>query len=380
MKIAFVTNLLTPYRSYLFDLINDQLLLNNDEFRVYAMCESKSDRPWTYNDLKRDYTVSLPSKQICISGFYLFFNKLDEINKFSPDIVICAGSYFLPTVIRLLLSKNKYNRKIYFWTESHEKEEKNHSDLFKYIRDRIKNYSLSKFDGFLYASSLAKEFVERYCNDNADFIYFPNTVNQDAFHKAFLNKNEYANKVRIENNIPSFKKILFTPARLSVEKGIVEFLYILNKLPSKENIKWIVAGDGPLKKEIQDTITKLGLDVCLVGQKSQEDIIKLLGAADIFILPSFSDPNPLTVIESLWAGKCIFISEGVGNQREALKSGVNGYLFSHKDVNDAVSKLENLINMNSSWFDRCEKASLDIAKETYDIHVIVEKFINLIKK
>lgn len=374
MKIAIVTNILTPYRIFLFDKLHQELLRDGDEFRVYAMCKSKSDRPWQYEQYKREYTEALPSYQINLKGFYLFFNKLGSINNYKPDIIVCAGSYFLPTVLGLLLTKRKYNRKVLFWSESHDKEQKKHGKGFIWLRNKIKTFSLSRFDGFLYASALAKEYVRKYADDNAKYLYFPNTIEQVAYNEAYAKKREFEDFVLNNSLLNTRKYTLFTPARLSPEKGIIEFLNILSKSPSCSNVTWIIAGDGPLKKQIEHISKEKGIDVRLVGQQTQHEIVGLLAIADCFVLPSFSDPNPLSVIEALWAGKPLLVSDGVGNQKEAIKNGINGYIFTHADESDAVEKIETMIHRDENWKNNAAITSLNIASEVYDIDKIVRAF------
>lgn len=373
MRVAFVTNLLTPYRAYLFDYMERVFRINQDVFKVFAMCQSKSDRPWKYEQFKRDYTEALPSRQIRVKNYYLFFNKLSPINHFNPDIIVCAGSYFLPTVVHLLLTKKKYNRRVYLWSESHDKEQKNHGRLFIKLRNGIKQFTLSKFDGFLYASELAKQFVEKYAVPSAHYIYFPNTVDQEAFSQAHLNLTDNHESI-IKRYDVADKFVFFTPARLSKEKGLLEFLDILNGSKSKSKVIWLIAGSGELKSVIYSRAQEYDLNVQLLGQCNQDQVIELLSIADCFLLPSFSDPNPLSVIEALWAGKPIFISDGVGNQKEAVIEGVNGFIFNYDNTVSAIDMLDKVINSSREWLDNASAVSYSIAESTYDIKKVVSNF------
>ena len=121
---------------------------------------------------------------------------------------------------------------------------------------------------------------------------------------------------------------------------------ILEKLNQKQNVVFLVAGDGELKGHIENKAKEKKLDVRLLGNKSQEEMVRLYGVADIFVLPLFSDPNPLTCIEALWAGLPLFISEHCGNYPEVIDSGNNGFVFSYKNIDVASELLETLLSQS----------------------------------
>lgn len=186
----------------------------------------------------------------------------------------------------------------------------------------------------------------KYAIKDAKYCFVPNLIDervyQNSYHMSKAQKQDIRQLLQIENN----KKILFCPARLSPVKGILEFLDILEKLNQKQNVVFLVAGEGELKEYIENKAKEKKLDVRLLGNKSQEEIVRLYGIADIFVLPSLSDPNPLTCIEALWAGLPLFISEHCGNYPEVIDSGKNGFVFTYKNVEVASELLEKLLSQS----------------------------------
>lgn len=93
MKLAFLTNILPPYRVYFFDQLNAQL--GGENLKVFVMTDALPLRPWNYHDLKRDYTALLSGKKIIWHGNdYLFSSDaVKSILKYSPDALIVAGSW-----------------------------------------------------------------------------------------------------------------------------------------------------------------------------------------------------------------------------------------------------------------------------------------------
>jgi glycosyltransferase involved in cell wall biosynthesis len=95
-------------------------------------------------------------------------------------------------------------------------------------------------------------------------------------------------------------------------------------------------GRGALKPELERRIGALGLQerVHLLGLRS--DIPKTLNAADVFVLSSNYEGNPLAVLEAMAAGKPM-ICTAVGGVPELVEDGKCGLLVSPRDAR-ALSK------------------------------------------
>lgn len=134
-------------------------------------------------------------------------------------------------------------------------------------------------------------------------------------------------------------RVWIIPARLSPEKGILNFMDLLVKTKFKEsNITIIIPGTGPLESNIKAKITDLGLKISLLGFQNQKEMAELYALSDVFVLPSLSDSNPLTCIEALWSGKPLLVSAHVGNYPEVIEEGVNGYVFDYSKSPQAIEK------------------------------------------
>ena len=101
-----------------------------------------------------------------------------------------------------------------------------------------------------------------------------------------------------------------------------EFILDLFKSIHDKNPKTILmlCGQGPLMKEIREKAYSMGIydDIKFLGQVS--DIDKCYQAMDLFILPSFYEGFPLTLIEAQAAGLPCFASTDVGEECMLLNS------------------------------------------------------------
>lgn len=375
MHFVIYTNILTPYRKYFYDLLYKTCTAREDQFHVLVMAETEPDRPWKYENLKGDYTILLKNKMICKGGTYIHINSnlMDTLKALKPDVVVCAGSYLCPGVWKIARSKDKQNYKVIYWSESHLNEVKKNGAVKLFVREFLRNRIYKMFDGFWYAGKLSREFDEKYAASDATYHFLPNLV-EEARYSVYADSEERAH-LRQKYKIPDDKIGFICPARLIPVKGILEFLDLLKECPSKEKAVIMIAGNGELKNPIEKKAAEDGLDVRLLGQKTQDETIELYMASDIFLLPSLSDPNPLTCIEALWAKKPLLISEHCGNYPETVRPGENGYVFSYSDKVTAIQYIELMINSDACWRKKAGQISGKIAQNIYSSVEVTKRIV-----
>jgi glycosyltransferase involved in cell wall biosynthesis len=115
-------------------------------------------------------------------------------------------------------------------------------------------------------------------------------------------------------------------ARLSPEKDIASLLRaVALVVPAAPDFRLEIAGDGPLRKELQQLAADLRLDrqVRFLGEVS--DIPKLLGRSSLFVLPSQTEGISLTILEAMSRGLPV-LATSVGGNPEVVESGTSGLL------------------------------------------------------
>lgn len=377
MKIALLTNILSPYRKVFYDKLYMELKKNNIDFKVFVMADGEDNRAWKYEDYKGEYTILLKSKTISITGTYLHINPdfKQRLFEFKPDILIASGSYTSPTVWTSIRLKSKMSYKLFFWSESHLDEVRNYNNMKLAVREFVRNIIYKKFDGFWYAGEKSLNFIKKYCSVDSKFYFIPNLIDETEFYNANILRNR-RKELRYEYNIPIENFVFICPARLTYVKGIMPFLKLYVKTKEKNNSTILIPGDGEMKKEIDDFIINQNIDVRLMGYKSQEEIITLYALSDAFLMPSISDANPLTCIEAIWAGLPLLVSEHVGNHPEVISEGENGYVFNYDDIEQTINKVEKIIFSNDDWRLKAKDKSLEIANKRYKSDKAVKELLN----
>ena len=105
---------------------------------------------------------------------------------------------------------------------------------------------------------------------------------------------------------------LLTVARLAPQKGLDLLLETATLIKQCGiDFTWLVAGDGPLKAQLNQQIDDAALPVKLLGRR--EDIGALLSQADVVVQTSYWEGQPLTLREAMQAGRAIVATDVGGS-------------------------------------------------------------------
>jgi glycosyltransferase involved in cell wall biosynthesis len=378
MNIVLVTNHLTPYRRKFYDEFFKQCEQLEIQFTVLLMTKCEPKRNWDYENLKVDYSILLNGFHLNFPiNNHLNFDVIKQLKRIKPDLVLMAGSYMYYTNWLVMMLKKRIHYPIIYWNEAHFNEKRDYNRIILKIRDVFRRIIFPNFDGYWYSGKMSKEFVQYYSNNDPKLYFVPNLID----HSKYILTNQYSNnkKEQIKNKL-DIKKDSFTiiiPARLSQEKGIHTFLTLLSKCDIQKRLTILIPGTGDYKQIIEKNIPEDKLiDVRLLGFQSEKNMLALYSISNLFLLPSLSDPNPLTCIEALWCGLPLLVSTHVGNYPEVIKKGVNGEVFDYSKPEEAKCIIEKVMNANNEWFKHAKKESLLIADKIYNSNKVISRVIN----
>ena len=177
---------------------------------------------------------------------------------------------------------------------------------------------------------------------------------------------------------------ILTVGRLVEKKGHEYTIRAIAKIVKKhKNIRYIIAGDGPLRDKLEDLVTKLeiGKYVKFLGAVEQNEILKLYQQAHIFVLSSVtaSDGNkegiPVVLMEAQATGLPVIstIHSGIP---EVVLDGKSGFLVPERDVNALAERLNYLIEHPELW-PEMGFAGRKFVEEKYDIKKLTQQLVEI---
>ena len=124
-----------------------------------------------------------------------------------------------------------------------------------------------------------------------------------------------------------------------------------------------IAGDGPLREELQQEAAHLGIDGRVHFLGFQSDIAGFLQGIDLFVFPSIFEGLGLSMLESLSTGVPVVASE-VGGIPEVLQGMDAGRLVPPSNVEALVSAMEEfLLPGRESLFELGKQARKQVEKK-----------------
>lgn len=174
----------------------------------------------------------------------------------------------------------------------------------------------------------------------------------DSWKEWFEDSFKHPNVVVVKNVIaqPHVNKlehenfVLLFLGRLGKRKGIYDLMDVLaeHKAEFDGKLKFLFGGDGDVE-QIQAIIKDNGLENIaeyqgwVKGEKKE----RLLNLADAYILPSYNEGLPISMLEAMSYSLPV-ISTKVGGIPEILKNGKNGYLIEPGDKNAIYKSIKEL--------------------------------------
>jgi len=201
----------------------------------------------------------------------------------------------------------------------------------KLIRDNLK---LSQ--NLIFVSRFVESEFRQYIGEfkgNSWVVYNP--IDTKKF--AQINKKD----ARVKLGIPSDVPIVLFVGSLSKRKGIYTLLEATKILKEKEvNLKVIIIGDGSELNNIKHYISENKLDniVTILKRVATQELLLYYNAADLFVMPSFSEGFALAYIEAMLYGVPTIGTESVAN--ESIPSENYGFVTPPGDAKSLVEVIE----------------------------------------
>lgn len=195
------------------------------------------------------------------------------------------------------------------------------------------------FDRIIAVSDEVKKDMLRFKIPEEKITMIDNGIAMERFEKVVEAKN-----MRNQLGFGEKTRIVGTIGSLGIEKGHIYLLeaarHILNIV---NDLKFLVVGDGPLRKPLEKKSEELGIKKHVIFLGQRKDIPELLMAMDIFVLPSIKEGLPMALLEAM-AAKRPVIATRVGAIPKVIENKDTGVLVEPKDISGLRDAIINLLS------------------------------------
>ena len=150
---------------------------------------------------------------------------------------------------------------------------------------------------------------------------------------------------------------------------------------AKKKVKFVIIGEGSQKEFLIDLSRKLNVDnyIEFKGRASEKELLRAYREADIYVSTSLSDSTSVSLLEAMASGLVSIVTDIPGN-REWIKDGENGLLFSTQDYKALAQGIVDVVN-NFERYDSFAQRNVGIIKQKAlwkeNMKAIEEKFVEL---
>ena len=164
--------------------------------------------------------------------------------------------------------------------------------------------------------------------------YLPHGVDTQLFNPS-AKSYEWKRNLGIGN-----KYALLFAGRLVWEKGLRTLVDTYNILSAqRSDIKFVLAGDGPLKDELQSLMP----DALFLGQQPVKDLAVSFASSDVFVFPSTTETFGNVTLEAMASGlPPVCVKEG--GAYGIIQDGMTGFIAWPCDPSYIADKINILLN------------------------------------
>ena len=340
MSLVVLTNIPTPYRTAFFDALAEAAACAGKRFHVLYCAKTEPGRHWPYDasKMKHAHTV-LRGFHPSLTGISAHLNPgvLAELNLLKPDTLLIAGSWNTPTMLTAGLNIYSPAPRRFFWSEGHADAALHKSGLIAWLRRRV----YRTFDGFAVPNAKSAEWAIAQAGSPRPIVTLPNAIDASFFKRP---SGDIRSQARAKLGLPEKGRVLVQVSTLTERKGVLPLAKSFLGLAAaeREGARLLFVGEGEQRSELESLAASSAGTIRVLGQLPPEDVRQALWAADVFVLNTRLDPNPLSAIEASAAGLPIVMSAAAGNIGEIVEAPDAGFVI--RDPADPTEALRAVLS------------------------------------
>ena len=228
----------------------------------------------------------------------------------------------------------------------------------------------------LVSSEATRRFVESLGMPRRRIVLVPGGFDHEWWAREADKSDRHVTRARW--GISDTSQVVLFCAKLTPRKRPQDALRAFAKIRDATNSFLVVAGDGPMRSQMEAEANTLGISnrVVFCGFVNQSQLPALFRAADLFVLSSEWDGCPLVVCEAMSCGCPVVLSDAIPGRFELVRHGDTGYIYPCGDV-DALAFLLRQVLQNPAQLKALSVAAAERMK-AWSIGIYVEGFVRVL--
>lgn len=189
-----------------------------------------------------------------------------------------------------------------------------------------------------------------------------NKLNRSEFRKSLgLNEDDF---------------VVTSIGELNENKNTLRLIKTIAEIKDNK-LKYVICGQGKLKEKYLDEIKKYNLEDRVIMLGFRKDIPDILQVSDVYIMPSYREGLPKSMMEAMCYGLPVLASKIRGNV-DLIGDNEGGILFAPEDDNAIKEAIVSLLN-DSALAKKYGKRNQDFVKN-YSIDVVKKQLEEIYKE
>lgn len=177
--------------------------------------------------------------------------------------------------------------------------------------------------------------------------------------------------------VASSDVLLVSAGRLAPQKGIEYLIEAVKILVDGgiNNLRVLIAGDGPLKNFLENKTVELGLQSRFIFLGFRSDVADVVNAGDIAVMPTEREGLSIALLEAMAMGKPI-VTTVIGSNLEVTEHGKHARLVNPKDTQALAGAIRELV-LDKGLSAKLGDSSRNHFSEFYTENIMVKSYLDL---
>lgn len=331
-RVLFITNYASPYKVEFYDELSrhlDVTVLFSDKMED----QKHRTKEWFTLGNGGFQSVQLTRYAGTFLGENLCLDVIDWLKKPFDAFVVCG--YSSPTAMLAIFWLKLMGKPFYIQADGGLIRETSGPRYW------LKRILVSQASGWISSGKQTTKYLMHYGAREKGMHLYPFTSLWEKDISETIPDEAEKNQLRQKLNMPE-KKIVLYVGRYDPKKGMEDLLHTSPEIDADAGIYFV--GGEPTEAHKAFCEEKNLKNVHFVGFRKKEDLNQYYRAADLLVLPTWSDVWGLVINEAMAQGLPVVTTDQCVAGLELVEDNINGYIVPAKDTKALASAVNQVLS------------------------------------